>query len=84
MKKTFLFAAALGLSLGAVPAYAKDANVDASARADLAAQSAAGGGAKATKYCIVQRYTNSRLPQKICKTERQWKLDGIDIHELNK
>jgi hypothetical protein len=82
MKKTFLFAAALGLGLGAVPAHAKDANVDASARTDVAARAAAGGGASTTKYCIVQRYTHSRLPQKICKTERQWKLDGIDIHEL--
>jgi hypothetical protein len=82
MSKTFLFAAAASLSLVAAPAYAKNANVDNSERADMASQSAAGGGTANTKYCIVERYTGSRLPQKICKTEREWKHDGINIHEL--
>ena len=84
MSKTFMFAAAASLSLGAVPAYAKNANVDSNERADVASQAAAGGGSSTTKYCVVERFTGSRLPTKICKTEREWKLDGINIHEAGK
>jgi len=84
MTKTFLFAAAASLTLGAVPAYAKNANVDSSERADLASQAAAGGGSATTKYCVIERFTGSRLPTKICKTEREWKIGGVNIHYVCK
>jgi hypothetical protein len=83
-RSSLLLATAFGLALGAVPANAKNANIDSSERADVAAQTAAGGGSGTTKYCVVEKYTGSRLPVKVCKSERQWKKEGVSIDELNK
>jgi hypothetical protein len=84
MTKSFLFAAAAGLTFAAVPAYAKNATVDTGERTDVASQAAAGGGSASTRYCVVERFTGSRLPTKICKTEREWKKEGVNIHDAGK
>lgn len=32
-----------------------------------------------TKYCVVEKFTGSRIPTKICKTKKEWQQEGIDI-----
>jgi hypothetical protein len=32
----------------------------------------------ATRYCIVDTYTGSRIPRKLCKTRDQWMDQGFD------
>lgn len=34
------------------------------------------------RYCVVDSVTGSRIPQRVCKTAREWKADGVDVTNL--
>ena len=37
--------------------------------------------AKRDKYCISQMVTGSILPQKDCRTKKEWAKNGLTIHD---
>ena len=37
--------------------------------------------AKHDKYCISQMVTGSILPQKDCRTQKEWAKNGLTIHD---
>lgn len=71
-------AAAAGASL-AVPAAAERS--PAPAKNSVAPQTEEGGGSAATPklYCIVDTLTGTRMPKKVCKTQSQWRDEGVDV-----
>ena len=72
--------AASGLLLAgmALPANAKDVE-SRPAKADASAAQAPEAAAAKKKYCMVDSLTGSRMPRKVCKTERQWANEGVDL-----
>ena len=75
--------AALGLSVAslAVPVSAaqKENAKAASSGAVLTAASAFTVRPTEKRYCFVEAYTGSRLSTKVCKTEREWTAEGVEI-----
>ncbi len=75
--------AAVGLSVAsiAVPASAaqKEPGKSASSGAIMSAASAVTAGTRDTRYCLVETFTETRIPKKTCKTEREWAAEGVDI-----
>ena len=70
-------ASAVMIATMAAPASAKDVE-SRPAKADSAVTQAASQGAD-KKICLVDSFTGSRMPKKVCKTERQWSSSGIEI-----
>jgi hypothetical protein len=63
---------ALALTAGSAPAFARDAKPVSRPEASTEA-------AKAKRYCVVSRFTGSRLGHKTCKTRAEWlEEDGFD------
>jgi len=78
-------AAALALAVAASPAQARTVKLDAGAGEGSASTHAVSDkqrSARGPKYCLVDSLTGSRLPAKVCKTEQEWKADGVDIRNL--
>jgi len=75
--------AALSISVAslAVPAGAagKESSKSASSGAVLAAASAVTVRPTERQYCIVEAFTGTRIPKKICKTKREWTLEGVEM-----
>jgi hypothetical protein len=75
--------AAVGLSVAslAVPASAaeKASAKSASSGAVLSAASAVTARPTEMRYCIVEELTGSRIPRKMCKTEREWTAEGVEM-----
>lgn len=69
-----LFAAAL-----AVGATAASASIDPSKAPVPTAKTNVSKGATTTKYCVVDSFTGSRVPRKICRTRDEWiAQQGVD------
>ncbi|MDP8912613.1 MAG: hypothetical protein M3N39_03435 [Pseudomonadota bacterium] len=75
--------AAVGLSLAslAVPASAaeKETAKSASSGAVLSAASAVTARTSEKRYCLVEAFTGTRIPKKMCKTEREWTAEGVEM-----
>jgi hypothetical protein len=68
---------AAALSLGATAAFA--APVDPSKAPAASARAAAVKASPETKYCVVQTFTGSMLPRKVCRTRDEWiAREGFD------
>lgn len=75
MIKTFI--ATLALATLATPALAADPETPAAA--PVASVPAGGAAAGKTKFCIVETFTGSRIPKRMCKTRAEWLETGVDI-----
>jgi hypothetical protein len=76
-------AAALGLAVAAFPAHARD-NDAANSEAGATVSAAQKADARGVKYCVVGKITGSRLPHKVCKTEKEWADSGYSLEDLRK
>lgn len=79
--RTSLVAAAAAFGLAGVPAGAGAAPAEKQEAAD-AGSSANRAGAKprpATKFCLIEEMTGSRLGKKTCLTRAEWKARGVEI-----
>ena len=85
MRKSFagtaLIAAVISLGTVASPAGAEAA---AAAKQDGPETQTAAGPAKikpgsATKYCVTEEMTGSRIGKKTCRTKAEWKAFGVEI-----
>ena len=75
--------ATLGLSVAslAVPAGAAEKGnaKSASSGAVLPAASAVTARPPETRYCLLEEFTGTRIPKKVCKTEREWTAEGVEL-----
>ena len=75
--------AAIGLSFAslAVPAQAaqKENGKAAASSVALSAASSVAGRPAGTLYCLREAHTGTRIPRKICKTEREWAAEGVEL-----
>ena len=75
--------AAFGLSVAslAVPASAaeKQNAKTASSGAVLSAASAVSARPTEQRYCLREEFTGTRIPKKLCKTEREWTAEGVEL-----
>jgi hypothetical protein len=73
------------VALLAQPAIAETAKNSAAA---AAIASGAGNGPKQKaadlKYCVKTETTGSRLPKRVCMTQREWEDNGVDILAQNR
>ena len=77
-RRAFTLAASCTLFAAfAVPAAAKD--VESRPATAAAGDSQAAAAAPARKICTVESFTSTRMPRKICKTEREWANEGVEI-----
>lgn len=76
-----LVAVAAAFGVAGVPAGAEAAPAEKQEAAD-AGSSANRAGAKprpATKFCLIEEMTGSRLGKKTCLTRAEWKARGVEI-----
>ena len=76
-----LLAVAAAFCVAGVPAGAEAAPAEKQEAAD-AGSSANRAGAKprpATKFCLIEEMTGSRLGKKTCLTKAEWKARGVEI-----
>jgi hypothetical protein len=79
MTHFFLIAASSLLSLTATPVAARDAKPVATESQPAGSAQRTADGKSATKYCVVDQLTGSRIGHKTCKTRQQWIADeGYD------
>lgn len=79
--RTWILAAVAAFGLAGVPAGAEAAPAEKQEAAD-AGGSGNRAGAKprpATKFCLIEEMTGSRLGKKTCLTKDEWKARGIEI-----
>lgn len=76
-----LAAAGLSIASFAAPASAAEQGSDKVASSKVALSAAATVTARPAekKYCVVDTFTGSRLAKKVCKTQREWSEEGVDI-----
>ena len=75
--------ATLGLSVAslAVPAGAAEKGnaKPASSGTVLSAASAVTARPAEKQYCLAEAFTGTRISRKVCKTEREWKVEGVEM-----
>jgi hypothetical protein len=75
--------AAVGLAVAsfAVPAgAAQKENVRlASSGAPLSAAAAVAARPAEKRYCLRETSTETRIPKKVCMTQREWQAEGVEI-----
>ena len=75
--------AAIGLSVAslAVPAGAAQKENGKAAMSNLALSAASSVASRPAEkvHCLREAYTGTRIPKKICKTEREWTAEGVEL-----
>lgn len=75
--------AAIGLSVASFAVSAGAAEREnvkvAASGAALSAASAVTGRPAEKRYCLRETFTGTRIPKKVCMTEREWKAEGVEL-----
>ena len=74
--------ASLAIGLLAAPVQARAAGPTADEQSAEAAPSSRAPKAKpgaATKYCVLEEITGSRIPKKICRSKEEWIKLGVEL-----
>lgn len=86
MKKVSKFAALAVSALAIIgqPALASNLKSESNSSAAAAASTTSAGssqrGAKKV-YCTMTESTGTRIPRKVCLTERQWQDEGVNVRK---